>query len=225
MDGKSLPKDMIGQQFGSLLVTHRGGTASNGQAMWSVICEKCGSRKEVTGSNLRRGLTRGCGCDKHQKIANTLRRHGMAGTRTHRIWCGMRQRCNNPASPSYRFYGANGIRVCDRWLQFDNFLQDMGVAPEGCTLDRINSAGNYEPSNCRWATHREQANNTKRNVRLETPWGEMTIAQLSRRINVSPTAIRNRILAGDAGDDLVRPRCARKSTTLPTAVPTNASPS
>lgn len=79
----------------------------------------------------------------------------------YRAWVHMRQRCNNPNNPGYLDYGGRGIRVCDRWNKFENFLTDMGERPEDRSLDRINNDGNYEPSNCRWATRKTQNNNKR----------------------------------------------------------------
>ena len=85
----------------------------------------------------------------------------MNGSPTWNSWKAMIQRCTNPKAPNYHYYGARGISICAEWVFFENFLAEMGVRPEGMTLDRISSDGNYEPDNCRWATRVEQRANQR----------------------------------------------------------------
>ena len=85
----------------------------------------------------------------------------MSYTSTFRIWTGILRRCNNSNFKHYKYYGGRGIKVCDRWLRFENFLSDMGIRPEGLQIDRINNDGNYEPSNCRWVTPSVNLTNRK----------------------------------------------------------------
>ena len=87
--------------------------------------------------------------------------HGMSRTLTYRIWATMIQRCENPNDRKYKYYGGRGISVCEHWHKFENFCADMGVKPEGMTLDRMNNNGNYRPRNCRWTTYKEQNNNCR----------------------------------------------------------------
>jgi len=108
-------------------------------------------------------------------------------------WVNMRARCRNPNNSNYKYYGGRGIKVCDRWDIFQNFLDDMGQRPRGTTLDRINNEGNYEPENCRWETQRVQLNNTRSNRKVCYNGAQRTIAQWSRATGIKYTTLRQRL--------------------------------
>ncbi len=117
--------------------------------------------------------TKSCGCYAKEVARNLLTgnknrtTHDLSSSETHKTWSGMKARCQNKNHVEYSRYGGRGIAVCEAWQSFENFLRDMGLRPEGCSIDRINNDGNYEPSNCRWATVKEQARN-RRNSKLLT---------------------------------------------------------
>lgn len=90
-----------------------------------------------------------------------LTTHGKSKTPEYHAWVNMKDRCLNPKHKQYKDYGGRGIQICERWLKLENFFKDMGERPSGLTLDRINNDGNYEPSNCKWATWKEQQNNRR----------------------------------------------------------------
>lgn len=117
----------------------------------------CGAVKSVHYECLRSGATRSCGCQTRSKS----RTHGQSRTTEYITWQQMRQRCENPKNDRYADYGGRGIRVCKRWARFANFIADMGRKPRGASLDRRNNDGDYKPSNCRWATAKQQANNRR----------------------------------------------------------------
>lgn len=151
--------DLTGQRFGRLTVVGR--FAETGKR-WGCVCD-CGGQAVVVGAKLRSGHTKSCGCLRAIVSRAKERRHGLSGTRTHNIWQAMRRRCSRPDQPNYKWYGGRGIKVCERWESFDNFLADMGECPEGCEIDRIDGDGNYEPGNCRWVSHRDNCAAGRRN--------------------------------------------------------------
>jgi hypothetical protein len=134
-----------------------------------------------------------------------MERHGLSGTPTYRSWMSMHMRCAGRQSDPARYQG-RGITICDRWASFTLFYEDMGGRPEGTSLDRIDSAGNYEPSNCRWATKAEQARNKSNTVRLTLGDRSMCMAEWSRELGLSPMTLHKRIKKGWPIDMVLSPR-------------------
>lgn len=172
---KGLPsgsrRDLTGQVFGRLTVSARlPREAGSGPTKYRCACE-CGVVKTIIGTSLTGGNTKSCGCLRSDLTVMRHTTHGMFSgsgkmTREYRIWTGMKTRCTNPKSISYRYYGGRGVKVCDRWMgSFAAFLEDVGKVPAPYSIDRINPDGDYEPGNVRLASPREQAQN-RRNTRM-----------------------------------------------------------
>lgn len=198
--------DITGRRFGAWVALERGpNDIHSGGARWICKCD-CGTIGSTTGSRLRLGLTKSCGCIP--SAGNFRHGHARKGnvTRVRTIWSGMLQRCLNPRSPSYSRYGGRGIRVSYRWLCFENFLKDMGEPPSDLTLDRIDNNGGYSRHNCRWATLDDQCNNRRTCVYVEA-FGEIkTLTRWHRdpRCKVTPKAIKIRLELGWPPEDAIQ---------------------
>lgn len=166
----SVKIEMVGKRFGRLQVIKE---AFSNRSGFHYICKcDCGTiTKPIKGANLRNGRSKSCGCLQKEIITQRVTSHQKSRSRLYGVWSGMRHRCNNKNASKYNFYGGRGISVCDEWNNsFENFYQwamengyDENAKRGDCTLDRIDTNGNYEPSNCRWVDMKIQSNNTRRN--------------------------------------------------------------
>jgi len=159
--------NLFGREFTDLTVTHSYPRQKSEKVKWVCRC-KCGKTTVVSTTHLMSGHTRSCRC-RIQKVLKEIKTiHGLRRTKIYGIWAGMIQRCGNPNNPNYFRYGGRGIKVCERWQIFVNFFMDMGHKPAGMSIDRVDNDGDYEPTNCKWSTPTEQANNRRDNVTI--PW-------------------------------------------------------
>lgn len=155
-----------GDKFDRLTIIEEVQNPNSKNVRFFLCSCSCGNTKIVGLSHLNHGHTKSCGCYKKDVVRDRSETHGLSKHSLYKTWVSMKERCLNPNHKFYKNYGGRGIKVCDRWINsFPNFLLDMGDRPNGFTLDRINNDGNYEPSNCRWATKIEQINN-RRNTKL-----------------------------------------------------------
>lgn len=152
------------------------------------ICD-CGRIREFKGSLLLLGMNKSCGC--------LVRKHNMSNSRLYMIWWGMKERCRNPKSNGYSYYGGRGITYDEKWEDFQGFYTDMieGYS-ENLSLDRIEVDGNYCKENCRWADAETQANNKRNTILYEYKGEQLSTSQLSRKYGINYQALRYRLKAG-----------------------------
>lgn len=164
---KLIRKDITGKRYGRLLALERA-PDRDGKIQWRMLCD-CGTIKIVPRNNLCSNI-QSCGClrvETGRRSGRMALRHGEtrngSSSPEYKAWRSMKDRCLNPNHARFDLWGGRGITVCQRWMLFDNFLQDMGHKPSpDLTLDRTDNDGNYEPGNCRWATWRQQRKNQRK---------------------------------------------------------------
>jgi hypothetical protein len=186
--------DLTGKTFGRLTVVEEAGRSNAGKVLWRCTCE-CGNETVVVGGDLRSGRTTSCGCGIREATVARSRTHGQSGTRLYRIWCAMITRTTNPNFDRYADYGGRGITVCPEWREsFEAFVRDMGPSyADHLTIDRVDVDGNYEPGNCRWATYKEQARNTRRNRYLTFRGRTKAVAEWAEVLGLKPQAVIDRL--------------------------------
>lgn len=188
---------MIGRRYGRLVVLSPQGKDSHNNTMWLCRCD-CGKEKVIKRYQLTKGATKSCGCLRNEIRVQTHTKHNLSSHRLYHIWFAMKQRCNDENSRSFSSYGGRGISVCEEWLDFINFYEwalPNGYS-ENLTIERLDNNKGYCPSNCVWATKKQQARN-KRNVPLIEYEGEMkSVAQLCEEYNINPETFRSRLKSG-----------------------------
>jgi hypothetical protein len=192
------PLNLTGQRFGRLLVGPR--TTNVGKKVrWLCRCD-CGKDSLALTNDLRSGRHASCGCLQLERVT----KHGHSPfdiakkSLTYRSWISMVNRCTSEKATGYANYGGRGIKVCDRWRDFRNFLADMGERPSlGHSIDRFpNVDGNYEPGNVRWATRAEQAVNRRNNRRFTHEGETLTVIEWCRKLGIAEHLLRSRLKLG-----------------------------
>lgn len=168
---------------------------------WLCKCD-CGNEKIVFASNLTRSHSTSCGCASRARVVT----HGESTSREYRAWINMKTRCESPGTPYFKFYGGRGISVCDRWSSFENFKLDMGSRPsDRHSIDRIDVNGNYEPGNCRWATDKTQARNTRKQRLVTVDGRQMSLAEAVEGAGLIYSTVLHRLMRGMNIEDALRP--------------------
>lgn len=187
--------NFAGQKHGRLTALEFRGMRGP-RPMWLFRCE-CGNQLVASIYCVRSGNTKSCGCLKRDVLLERNMRHGLRDSPTYVSWAGMITRCTNPRAKQFGTHGARGIRVCEHWREFENFLADMGERPSmKHSIDRIDNDGHYEPGNCRWATIEVQNNNTRHNKRLTFDGRTLNVKQWSRETGINYTTLHDRLNRG-----------------------------
>lgn len=195
--------NIVGLTFGKLKVTGeapRKTYACGGSNSRSVCLCECGTEVTILNGSLRSGHTQSCGCLQRERTSKRSTTHGhtfgRTRTRNYRIWQNMKSRCTNPRDKNYERYGGRGIAVCKRWESFESFHEDMGDCPPGLTIDRIDNNGNYEPTNCRWATQKQQQRNRRDNLLVTFMGITACLSQQCERFGKDERAVWKRLRRG-----------------------------
>ena len=187
--------DETGKRYGRLTVLYR--VPSTNQAKWLCKCD-CGNTKCVYGDALRKGRTKSCGCLLSESTRERGKKYKVQNHRLYVIWYHMIRRCEDQNDSEYHNYGGRGISVSEQWHDFDTFAEwalNNGYE-ESLSIDRINNDGNYEEKNCRWATQKQQRNNSRQNTYITNNGTTKTVQEWAEHYNVRPGMLRKRIARG-----------------------------
>lgn len=190
----------FGQIFGRLVVLKDVGSTH-------ALCAcACGTVREYRRTSLRFGTSTSCGCRSAEMLCAKQTTHGQSTMPVYKVWCSMKARCGNEKSTAYSRYGGRGITVCERWNDFQNFLEDMGERPDGMTLERRDNDQGYCKDNCYWAPRKDQMKNTSASRRW-TIHGETfdTLREASEKLGVKMNTIRYWCMGSTRKDGLVFP--------------------
>ncbi len=193
--------DLTGKTFGRLKVVGKEKSIINRKLHWVCKCT-CGKYRLISTGQLMSGKSNSCGCLREETARIRRTTHGKTKSKEYHSWLGLRARCLNPKTPCYHNYGGRGIKVCDRWkFSFEKFIEDMGKSPSPLhSIERVDVNGHYEPTNCRWATSKEQANNKRPNLLVTYMGKTQTIQQWCDDLSFPYKRAWNRVKAGWSGE-------------------------
>lgn len=175
------------ERYGRLVVVGWDGAKA------SCVCD-CGTVVSQKRGALVAGHARSCGClQKNFKNLKQNTKHGMSNTLEYKAWNNMRVRCNNTKISSFHRYGGRGIKVCQRWDRFENFLSDMGYAPPNTSLDRIDNNKGYGPNNCKWSSRQQQMRNVSTNHKITFNGETLTLTEWAQRTGIPAHALSSRL--------------------------------
>jgi hypothetical protein len=197
--------DITGKRFGRWTVLKRSPQDRPGATVWQCLCD-CGTIKDkVLYTGLTSGGSSSCGCWRKEMLVKPMETVHSQRNPTYATWVSMKTRCLNKEHPTFKHYGARGIKVCPEWQSsFDKFLADMGNRPEGSSLDRIDNNGDYNKENCQWASKTTQAGNRRSNLRVMWDGEEYILNEVARMQNVEYQLLRARLLRGLSIEDAVK---------------------
>ncbi|HDY88064.1 MAG TPA: hypothetical protein ENH82_08135 [bacterium] len=189
--------NLLNKTFGRFLVIRYQGKDKTSHHYWVCRCI-CGVEKGIAETSLKRGRSKSCGCLRKETTSKNRKTHGKAATPIYRVWQGIKRRCYCKKSLDYKYYGERNIYVCKQWKDsFETFYSDMGDIPfKGATIERKDNNGPYSPSNCKWATLKEQANNKRSNRMITINGKTKTLVQWRSIFNRNRHTFYDRIKLG-----------------------------
>lgn len=188
--------------------------AKSGLRAWKCQCD-CGGLAVVTTGSLNSGNSKSCGCTNAERFRqqnlerkilgnHPCTKHGHSSERTHVIWRMLVNRCSNPNATNYKDYGGRGITVCPEWLDYEKFLSDMGPAPEGLTIERLDNDKGYSKDNCVWATAQQQGRNRRSSVMLTYQGRTQSMVAWAEELAISYSAVKQRYRAGKSIEEILK---------------------
>lgn len=199
-------KDLSGKHLGRLLVlckSHSRKVKTGTVLYWKCLCD-CGIEVTVPAPSLNSGDAKSCGCLQRERTSEASRTHGMRHTNEFHIWDAMKQRCHNPLNEAYRHYGGRGISVCTEWREsFAQFYMDMGPRPDGFTIERMDNDGDYTPSNCCWASQKQQSRNRRNTVTATHNGLTLPLSEWAERTGIPYQRLIKRLRRGLTGELLL----------------------